>query len=63
MNEIDEVRSQRDTCRAENIRLKRENERLTELLDAAKLAIEGEYELRVGVKPTNTSQGNDHGNR
>jgi len=53
MTEIDEVRHQRDLAKAENILLRRENARLTELLAAAKLAIEGEYELRVGVKPTN----------
>lgn len=51
MTEIDEVRCQRDTVRAENIRLRRENERLTELLRYAQAAIDGEYELRVGVKP------------
>ena len=51
MTEIDEVRCQRDTARAENIRLKRENERLAMLLGYARDAIDGEYELRVGVKP------------
>lgn len=52
MTEIDEVRYQRDVARAENIRLRRENERLNELLFYAQAAIDGEYELRVGVKPT-----------
>lgn len=59
MNEIDDVRCQRDEARAENIRLRRENERLKELLHYAQAAIDGEYELRVGVKPTSTSSGKD----
>ena len=55
MTEIDEVRCQRDVARADNIRLRRENDRLKELLHYAKLAIKGEYELRVGVRATPTS--------
>jgi regulator of replication initiation timing len=47
LSEIDQVRYQRDTARAENMRLRQENERLRELLKAAKKPIRAEYLLRT----------------
>lgn len=46
MNEIDEVRLERDLAKAENIRLREENGRLTELLSYANAAVREEYRLR-----------------
>lgn len=50
MNELDELRYQRDTCRAKCQELKRENERLVMLLVYAEQAIQGEYQLRVSAE-------------
>jgi hypothetical protein len=55
LSEIDQVRCQRDTARTQNARLQEDNERLSELLHYARLAIVGEYEMRSqanrGAKP------------
>ena len=47
LSEIDQVRDQRDTARAENMRLRDDIARLRELLEAAKKAIRAEYLLRT----------------
>lgn len=47
MNEIDQVRCERDSYRASNAILRDENKRLVMLLEYAKQAIRGEYLLRV----------------
>lgn len=50
MQEIDEVRMQRDEAKAENVRLRREVARLTTLLFYAEEAIMGEYQARVELQ-------------
>jgi hypothetical protein len=50
MNEIDEVRCQRDVAKAENMHLRREVEWLTMLLHYAEEAIMEEYRLRFGIQ-------------
>jgi hypothetical protein len=45
--EIDQVRWQRDVARAENARLRAQNERLALLLKYAEAALREEYRLRI----------------
>jgi hypothetical protein len=50
MNEIDEVRCQRDEAKVENMRLRAEVERQATLLRYAEEAIMEEYRLRFGIQ-------------
>lgn len=47
LSEIDRVRWERDVARAENVRLRAQNERLALLLKYADEAVREEYRLRI----------------
>jgi hypothetical protein len=49
LSEIDQVRWERDTAKAENARLRREVDTLRGLLAAADAAVREEYRLRFGL--------------